>query len=269
MKKIFLVLLISIVTIEGFSQEKKTREQKKQERKDRINQLAKQQEEGALVYNKQGAFGIKLNTDGYGVFYEHGRYKTVTNTFLWWAELGERKNSKEERKTPTSVQGPFVVLGNPVIYGKINNFYYLKLGIGQQTLIGGKGNKNGVAVSLIYGGGFSAGLLKPYYLTIQDSTDQTRDVRYSDSTALYFKDPSYIVGSAGLFKGWGNIKFVPGIHARAALRFDYGRFNELLSAIETGVTAEYYTQSMPIMFDIPAKKFFFNAYVSLVFGKRK
>lgn len=268
MKKIFLVLMVSIVTVAGYSQENKTREQKKQERKDRISQQIKQQEEGALVYNKQGAFGIKLNTDGYGIFYEHGRYKTITKTSLWWAELGERKNSKEERKTPTSVQGPFIVLGNPVIYGKINNFYYLKLGIGQQTLIGGKGNKNGVAVSAIYGGGFSAGLLKPYYLTIQED-NQTRDVRYTDSTAQYFKDPSKIVGSAGLFKGWGNIKFVPGVHARAALRFDYGRFNELLSALEAGVNAEFYTQKMPTMFDIPAKKFFFNAYISIVFGKRK
>jgi len=269
-KKIFLGLLISTVTIAGFGQEKKTREQKKQERKDKINQLAKQEEEGALVYNKQGAFGIKLNTDGYGIFYEHGRYKTITNTFLWWAELGERKHSKEERKTIATTQGPFTVLGNPMIYGKINNFYYLKLGIGQQTLIGGKGNKNGVAVSAIYGGGFSAGLLKPYFLTIQDDNGQTRDIRYSDSTASYFQDLSKgVVGSAGLFKGWGNIKFVPGIHARAALRFDYGRFNELLSAIETGVNVEYYTQSMPIMFDVPAKKFFFNAYVSIVFGKRK
>ena len=37
-----------------------------------------------------------------------------------------------------------------------------------QKLIGGKGNKNGVAVSAIYGGGISAGLLKPYYLQIQN-----------------------------------------------------------------------------------------------------
>ncbi len=253
----------------GYGQGKKSREQKRQERKEKINQLAKQEEEGALIYNKQGAFGIKLSTDGYGLFYEHGRYKTITKTFLWWAELSERKHSKEERKTPTSVSGPFIILGNPVIYGKINNFYQLKLGIGEQRLIGGKGNKNGVAVSAIYGGGFSGGFLKPYYLTITDENNQTRDVRYDDSTARYFKDPSYIVGSAGLFKGWGNIKFVPGVHARLALRFDYGRFNELLSAVETGVNAEYYTQDMPILFSVPSKKFFFNAYVSVVFGKRK
>ena len=42
--------------------------------------------------------------------------------------------------------------------------------VGQQYLIGGKGNKNGVAVSAIYGGGLSLGYLKPYYLNVHDPT---------------------------------------------------------------------------------------------------
>ena len=45
------------------------RNQKKAEKKERINQLIKQEEEGALIYQKQSAFGIKLNTDGWGMYY--------------------------------------------------------------------------------------------------------------------------------------------------------------------------------------------------------
>ena len=263
-KKIYLILFCSAVSFAGFGQaQQQTREQKKQARKDHINQLIKQEEEGAMVYSKQGAFGIKLNTDGYGIFYEHGKYKTITTTNLWWLELGERKNSKEEKVTPYN--GAYI--GTPLIYGKQNNFYYLKFGLGQQRLIGGKGNKNGVAVSAIYGGGLSLGMLKPYYIRVVQNGVE-KDIRYDNNDSA-FLNPSIIAGASGFTKGFGDIKYVPGVHGRVALRFDYGRYNEILSAMEVGVNAEFYTQNMPIMVHAPDKKFFFNAYVALVFGKRK
>lgn len=264
MKKTILVTLAGIITVAGFGQTGQTRQQKKEDRKQRINQLIKQEEEGALIFNKQGAFGIKLNTDGYGIFYEHGKYKTLTKSSLWWLELGERKSSKEEKRTRSD---GFVYYGNPFVYGKQNNFYYLKAGLGQQYLIGGKGNKNGVAVTAIYGGGLSLGMLKPYYMNVVDGNGVEKDIRFEDDPELFLGDR--IVGSSGPFKGWGDVQWVPGVHARTALRFDYGRFNEVLSALEIGLNAEYYTKDMPIMVAASEKKFFFNAYLALVFGKRK
>jgi hypothetical protein len=245
-----------------------TKQQKKAERREKINQMIKQEEEGALIYQKQGAFGFKFNTDDWSMFYEHGKYKSITKTNLWWLEFGERKHPKEEKVPTLSASQGFLVISS-YIYGKRNNFYYLKGGLGQQTLIGGKGNKNGVAVSAIYGGGFSAGLLKPYYIDIQNpATNTQQEIKYNNNDAL-FLDPTIIIGKAGFGKGFNEIKFVPGVHARAALRFDYGRYNEVLSAIEVGVNAEYYSQTMPILLLNPEKKFFFNAYIALVFGKRK
>ncbi len=246
-----------------------SRNQKKAERKEKINQLIKQEEEGALIYQKQGAFGIKLNTDGWGVYYEHGKYKTLTKTNLWWLEFGERKHPKEERVPTITASSGFIIVSS-YIYGKQNNFYYLKAGVGQQRMIGGKGNKNGVAVSAIYGGGITAGLLKPYYLEIQNpSTNLRESIRYTPANESLFLDPTIILGKGGLTKGIGETKIVPGAHARAALRFDYGRYNEMLSAIEVGVNAEYYSQKMPILLLNKEKSFFFNAYVAITFGKRK
>ncbi len=273
MKKLFLIafLLGSImVSAQQKVQSEATnaRMLKKAERREKINQLIKQEEEGALIYQKQGAFGFKFNTDAWSMFYEHGKYKTLTKTNLWWLELGERKHPKEEKVPTLSASQGFLVISS-YIYGKQNNFYYLKAGIGQQKLIGGKGNKNGVAVSAIYGGGFSAGLLKPYYIEIRNpSSGKNEEIRYNNNDSL-FLDPNIILGKGGLTKGFNEIKFVPGVHARAAIRFDYGRYNEVLSALEVGVNAEYYSQNMPILLLNKEKKFFFNAYISLVFGKRK
>jgi hypothetical protein len=245
-----------------------TKQQKKAERREKINQLIKQEEEGALIYQKQGAFGFKFNTDAWSMFYEHGKYKTINKTSLWWLELGERKHPKEEKVPTLNAQQGFLIISS-YIYGKRNNFYYLKAGLGQQTLIGGKGNKNGVAVSAIYGAGFSAGLLKPYYLEIVNpSTNKKEEIKYDNNDNL-FLDPTIILGKGSFGKGFNEIKFVPGAHARAALRFDYGRYNEVLSAMEVGINAEYYSQTMPILLLNKDKKFFFNAYIALVFGKRK
>lgn len=244
-----------------------SREKKKQERQDRIDSLIKKEEEGALIFSKQFLFGAKLNTDGWAAAYEHGKYKTLNTTNLWWVEIGERKNPKEERKTVFLSNG--LQVGNPFVYGKINNFYFLKLGIGQQRLIGGKGNKNGVAVSLNYGGGITAGYLKPYFLTVADSIGNVSDIKYSESTASIFTDPSAIIGSAGFTKGFSEGTFSPGAHAKIGLRFDYGRYSEVVSAIEVGIYAEYYSKKMPIMISSTDKSFFFNAFIAIEFGGRK
>ena len=203
MKKLIHILFLHVFVLSimsSFAQTnptRPTRDQKKQERQKRLNDLMKQYEEGSLIYSKQSAFGFKLNTDGWGVLYEHGKYKTITKTNLWWLEFGERKSHKEEKVTTgEDIGGGFILVGNPYVYGKRNNFYSLKLGFGRQHLIGGKGNKNGVAVSGIYGGGLSLGYLKPYYLNVEDpSTGETRDIKYSDSTKADFLDPSIITGA--------------------------------------------------------------------------
>lgn len=269
-RKIFVVIACLFFCFSAFSQKPNStpsdKEKKARERRQHINDLIKREEEGSLIYNKQWLLGFKLNTDGWTAIYEHGKYKTITTTNTWFLEIGERKSHKEEKVTTVDPSG--FPVGNPLVYGKQNVFYNVNIGIGQQKLIGGKGTKNGVAVSAIYGGGFSAGLLKPYYVTVVNNDGTTSDVKYQGPGDTVFLDPSLLVSSAGFSKGFNQIKFTPGLVAHAGLRFDYGRYNELLSAIECGVSAEFYTKDMPIMVNAPAKKFFYNAYVAIEFGKR-
>ena len=256
-----------MVITTGYGQTKDIRNKKKEEKKERIRQLIIQEEQGAIIYQKQSIFGIKLNTDGYGAFYELGRLKTSRKSSLYSFELGERKNSKEEKIT--SAQGGY--LSNPYVYGKINNFYYAKLGYAQQQVIGNKGNKNGVAVSAIYGGGFSAALLKPYYLKVADAnSNYVNDVKYDNTNEDIFLDnQSQVLGSSGFGKGFGEMKFTPGAFVKTALRFDYGRYNELVSAIEVGLNVEVYTKKLPVMLITKERQLFFNAYAAIAFGRRK
>jgi hypothetical protein len=244
-KKFLFLSAILTITIAAFAQDSTSRDrspkqEKRREKREKINSMIRKDEEGELAYHKQSVFGIQLRTMGYGLLYELGRMKTTRKTTTYGLEISEIKLSKED-KLP---KGTFT-FSNPYIFGKINNFYQFKLGIGQQYLLGDKGNRNGVSVSAIYGGGLSLGFLRPYYLEVQDQGGNVQTIKYSQDSALFVG--GLIVGGGGLGKGWGEMELRPGAYAKAGLRFDYGRFNEIVSAIEIGVSLDAYLKEVPIM----------------------
>jgi hypothetical protein len=254
---------------QGMAQQKteSKRSTRKTERQERINNLIRQQEEGALVYNKQNIFGLRLNTDGWSAFYEKGIMKNFKLTNLYSLEFGEKKHPKEIK---TTLSDGFFQIGNPFVYGKQNIFYQLKLGFGQQRHVGGKANKNGVAVQWVYAGGLSLGLERPYYVRVFDNNPNGyRDIKYTPQDSAAFLQPFNIIQGTGLRYGWRDMQYIPGIHAKTAFRFDYGRFNEVVSALEIGVNVEAYSRTVNIMLLNDNKQVFFNAYVALLFGKRK
>ena len=138
-------------------------------------------------------------------------------------------------------------------------------------MIGVKTNKKGVSVHAIYACGFSEGLERPYYVRVRDdnSPDGSRNIKYTPADSAAFLTPGNILMGTGLRYGWNELKFVPGVHAKAALRFDYGRFNEVVTAIEVGLNIEAYSRKVQIMLLNPDKQVFFNGYIALMFGKRK
>lgn len=239
-----------------------TKAEKKEAKRQKVNAMIRQEEEGVLVYRKQSIFGFMLRSDGYGAFYELGKMKSPRFSNIYKIEFSEYKHPKEE-KLPN---GGFA-FSNPYVYGKLNNFYQLKLGLGQQFILGQKGNKNGVAVAAIYDGGLSLGLLRPYYLEVQDSTGQIKQIKYEDDTTAFVSGP--IIGGAGFGKGWGEMKVKPGIYLRTALRFDFGRYNEMVQGIEGGLIVEAYSSKIPVMLYQKERNIFFQAYIALLFGRRK
>ena len=121
------------------------------------------------------------------------------------------------------------------------------------------------------GGGLAIGLLRPYEIKVTDGTGAQRYVKYEspDSTLFVnaYTDPS--ASGPGLGTGWNGLKLSPGVYIKPALRFDYGGYNEMVNAIEVGVSAEFYSKKIPQMLYNKQKQFFFTAYFSLMFGKRK
>jgi hypothetical protein len=234
-------------------------------RRDKMNNAMRMEEEGDLIFNKHSIFGIRLATDGYGISYEKGKFKTPSRTLLYEFELNEKHDPKEHHISATSDGINF----SSVVPYKLNNLYEFKMAIGQQYLIGGKGNKNGVAVTALYAGGVTVGLLKPYYLDIENQiTGATSEKTYAQM-AVDTVQGDYITGAAGFFSGWDALQIKPAVNAKQAMRFDYGRMNQTITAIEVGLTEEYYFSKIPLVYEVPQHTFFFNAYVSILFGSRK
>ena len=107
---------------------------------------------------------LKLTSDGYGGFFEMGRAQSVNRGLLFQLDITERKHPKENKQSVFSNT-------TPEIFGKINFFYPVKLGVQKQFLFGNKGNKNGVSITGNIGGGFIAGLLRPYMVQVEKNNE--------------------------------------------------------------------------------------------------
>ncbi len=265
MKKLLCLLAVLSVSAIALAQTHKTPKQiRKEDKRKRIDALIKQEEEGVIAYHKQTVYGVKLNTDGYGAFLEIGRSKTVQKGLLFQFEINERKHNKETKQRGANF------FSAPFMYGKLNFFYPVKMGVQYQLLLGNKSNKNGVSVSGNLGGGLSLGFLRPYKIEVDKAGTRTK-VWYNDADSLLFRNSfnDQSASGPGLGSGWKNLKLTPGLYIKPAVRFDYGKMNELVSALEVGVNLELYAKKIPQMLDLKQNQLFLSAFVALQFGKRK
>jgi hypothetical protein len=257
MRKLFLIFILFLTAATSFSQ-RLTKKEKHEQNKKRVDALIKQEEEGVVAYKKHTAYGGKLINNGYGAFIEFGRMQSVKKGMLYQLEISEYKGINQEKQS--------FAFSTPFIYGKQNFFYPVKLGVQQQILLGNKSNKNGVSITGNFGGGVSVGLLRPYYLQVGSGGEF---IKYQPADSSKFLNPAVITGGPTFGKGWSDLTVNPGAYVKTALRFDYGSYNEIVSAFEIGLSADYYSKKVPIMVNNIAKQFFFTGYVAVIFGRRK
>lgn len=217
--------------------------------------------------------GFRLNSNGYSIFVDKGYLRGgeafgaanrdyFFHTRLIHVELGEIKHSKETKSSPAIPGLPFQP--GSYILGKINNFYYFNLGYGKRLLIAGKPDPGTISIHWVYLGGFSAGLLKPYYL----QHSRLGDIKYSEDNEPAFIYPGEIIGKSPFSEGFNETKFVPGVFLRTGLHFDFATQKKRVSGLEVGLNGSLYTKKIEQMVRQDNKQVFFNFYLSLQFGKR-
>jgi hypothetical protein len=228
------------------------------------------------------SIGARLNSDGWSGLLERGKIvaksKKTSDKFysvrVLQLEIGERKSPQEFKITNSAISIISNETATPYIYGKINNFYTVKLGYGYRKLIAGKPEEGTVSIHWLNMGGLSVGLLKPYYVdayTSFDSTigpDQKKSIKYDGPDKASFLNQFFIVGASGFSKGLSEIKMVPGIFYKTGLHFDFANSRKMKLAAEAGLMAEMYSQSIKIMASDSGTPYFVSLYVGIQFGKR-
>ncbi len=224
--------------------------------------------------------GYRLYSNGWGIYSQRGFIRTedpehVHTNFLW-VELSEIRSPNEYRLQNQSFSSlnPNEPKPLPYKYGKINNFYQLKIGYGNQKPISGKPDLKSIQINWVYAAAFSLGMLKPYYLDLlipEGNGFVRRYDRYSDDTRESFLDlrnQGTIIGGADFTKGISEINMKPGIALRSGFYFDYTFSRKSFVGAEIGLCAEAYSSAIPIMAQNQARSFFLSLYADIRMGKR-
>lgn len=244
-----------------------------------------------VVYEKEFTVDFRPHSNGFAIAANFGKLKTYYKTRYYHFEIGELRHIKEFRQSFDLKIPNTNITSRSYAFGKQNNFYVLRVGIGEKRYFSEKARKRGLAVGMSYEGGGSLGILKPYYLKIRRYTDtgpnpqNVNDEKFSEENARFFLNTDNIYGSAGFGKGLGELSLMPGIHGKVAVHFDWGAFDEFVKAIEVGLMVDAYYKKVPILIDdaelstlsttlnieprnVQNQPFFINFFLNVQLGKR-
>jgi hypothetical protein len=247
MYRILITLLCFIYTISAFSQ----------------GEL----DEVRVVTGNEKSYAFLLNSNGWGLNYRYGKRLDGFRKRLIDVDFSYIKHAKEIK-----TQNPYYENQKRFVFGKLNSMFTLRVGVGLQKEIYSKFDKGGVAIKYFVGIGFTAGILKPVYYQIVDSSVVSNNERYIYVSDKKFDESSIhqvsdIYSRSSFFKGIGETKFKPGLNVKLGLSFVYSNIYDALNAIEAGVIVDGFTKEMPIMATEKNDKIFVSLFVSYRFGR--
>ena len=222
-----------------------------------------------VLYRKESSGGVTVHSQGVGGIFRHGTHLTVKKKRMFEAELVSLRHPKQHKSTNEYVSGD----ARPYFYGKLNFVYVPRVGYGIQQVIFGKAQTSGVEVRFNYFGGLDLGLTKPVYLKIirQNANEPFgyAQVEEYDPNDSWQQDPSNILGPASWFNGFDKMKFYPGFYGKISFSFEYSTLHQKVAIIETGMVGDAFLRPVPIMAYIKADQYYFNFFISLLWGAKK
>jgi hypothetical protein len=246
MKKITLILpFLLLISSAGFAQGEIDDQQK-------------------VFYRNEKSAGILLNSTGWGVSLRYGKRINFLNKRLYEVDFNSIKHHKEIKAT-----NPYFPSNRGFVFGKLNAFFNIRGGIGHQREVFKKIDQGGIAIRYFYSAGPALGFYKPIYYEVLYPIPQhlyEYEIKIEKFSAAIHK-PTDIYARASFFKGFDEIKFVPGGYTKFGLNFEYSKIDRVIHALEVGFTFEAYTKKIPIMASEDNKQFFFALFVSYRFGK--
>jgi hypothetical protein len=214
-----------------------------------------------IFFRNERTFAAILSTDGFAASYREGKRIDFLNKRIYDFDIGILKHPKEIRLTNPAYQTP-----GTFIFGKINSVIFLRGGIGHQHEIFKKMDLGGVAVRYFVSAGPGLALYKPVYYKIMRTISSYELEIVEEKFDINKHDPTMIYGRSSFFKGFDEMKFLPGIFAKGGFNFEYSKEDKVIHAIEIGAQINAYPKKVPIMATRSNKAVFFSLFASYRFG---
>ncbi|MBA2612859.1 MAG: hypothetical protein H0U95_12875 [Bacteroidetes bacterium] len=217
-----------------------------------------------VLYRNEGSGKIYANTRGFGFLYRRGKHITAKTRSYYEIDLQSLKHPKEV-KVSGSAQDK-----KRFVYGKLNQVFLLRGAVGMQKVLFSKADNKAVEVRYSYSIGPTLAFAKPYYVQVYRS--QTSTTGQTSPDVVKFDSESFtqdsVVGRGAFADGLAETKIYPGASAKFNLSFEYSPYTNLIRAIETGISLDFFPKAVPIMARNPAENLIVTFHVGFVFGSK-
>ena len=223
-----------------------------------------------IVYDREVSFPITLHTNGFSFGVNVGKLKTYYKTSYWGITAGHLKHPREFKQS--DISSSLRSGSSSFVFGKQRTLIPVRVYKGWRRYYSEKDKRRGVAVGTAFELGVTAGFAKAYELQVgrlRDVGDSGQFISFQDDPEA-FVDRSRIEGAGGLRRGWDQMRFYPGVNARASVHLDWGAYDEFMRGIEAGIMVDAFASPVELLVD-PADNtpLFVNFFVALQLGKRR
>ncbi len=218
-----------------------------------------------ILYTYQRSYGVTAHNLGLGIQYRWGKRLSFFKSRIFEIEFQTLRSWKQAR-----LVNSYVVNSKSYVYGKMNDAFTFRFGMMWKKQLNRKPYWGGVELRWVYGGGFSLGIAKPYYLYTMYFYEVSPGLyNYNIETEQFTNDPPWddIYGRAPFSKGLNRLKFSPGLYLKTGLSFDYSNNHAKIKTLEAGVALDILPTGLTIMFNNPKNIVFPTLYITFTWGK--
>jgi len=212
-----------------------------------------------VLYRNEASGKIYANTRGFGASFKRAKHVTAKTRSFYEIDAQNLKHSKEVKVSGEAQNR------KRFVYGKLNSVFLLRGNIGLQNVIFAKADDKAVEVRYSSSLGATFAFTKPYYVQVVRRFSNNEKAVPFDSDS--FTQDS-VIGRGAFTEGLTEIKVYPGINAKFNLSFEYAPYTNLIRAIETGVSVDYFPKALPIMARNPKENIMVTFHIGFVFGQK-
>lgn len=216
-----------------------------------------------VIYTHDVSGKLYAHTRGFGLLFRQSKHVTAKTRSFYDIDIQSLKHPKEVKLEGEGLEK------RRFVYGKLINAMIVRASLGLHNVLFAKADNKSIEVRYSYSIGPLLSIAKPYYVRVFANTSgrtaSEETIRFNSEN---FSPNSPILGRAGFAKGLNQLRYYPGVSAKFNMSFEYAPFSNLIRALETGITLDYFPKALPLMLRNPAENLIFTVNLGFVFGTK-